>query len=222
VYLLSGCAATQEVTKFSAAQPKTVCIAEHKAVKEGVLSALKTGLTKHGVGSRVIDAQYVERHSMWTPSVDPNYVRNCDAIMFYVANWTWDVAMYMYYANIWVTNTGMTKKLAQASYTAGAGVSKFINAETKILEMIDSMFTEYYSKQNTQIAQGVKPEPKVMELSPVEKEKFMASTADKTDSKKLATPLYIEELRALSKLRDDGIITEDEFQKQKAEIFARE
>ena len=33
---------------------------------------------------------------------------------------------------------------------------------------------------------------------------------------------YIDELRALASLRNDGIITEEEFQKQKAEILERE
>ena len=33
---------------------------------------------------------------------------------------------------------------------------------------------------------------------------------------------YVDELKALATLRDDGIITEDEFQRQKAEILARE
>ena len=33
---------------------------------------------------------------------------------------------------------------------------------------------------------------------------------------------YIDELRALASLRNDGIITEEEFQEQKAEILARE
>ena len=33
---------------------------------------------------------------------------------------------------------------------------------------------------------------------------------------------YIDELKALAALRDDGIINEDEFQKQKAEILERE
>ena len=36
------------------------------------------------------------------------------------------------------------------------------------------------------------------------------------------TTHYINELEALANLRDDGIITEVEFQKQKAKILARE
>ena len=38
-------------------------------------------------------------------------------------------------------------------------------------------------------------------------------------SAKSETPAYIDELQALATLRDDGIITEEEFQKQKAKIL---
>ena len=40
------------------------------------------------------------------------------------------------------------------------------------------------------------------------------------DEEESETPAYIAELKALATLRDDGIISEAEFQKQKAEILA--
>jgi hypothetical protein len=50
----------------------------------------------------------------------------------------------------------------------------------------------------------------------------LALTSVKTNHEKPEIPSYIDELKALASLRDDGIITEEEFQKQKAEILARE
>ena len=41
-------------------------------------------------------------------------------------------------------------------------------------------------------------------------------------NQKLDKSSYIDELKALAALRDDGILTEEEFQKQKAEIMERE
>jgi hypothetical protein len=41
------------------------------------------------------------------------------------------------------------------------------------------------------------------------------------ESEEASPTSYIDELKALAELRDDGIITEDEFQKQKADILAR-
>ena len=47
-------------------------------------------------------------------------------------------------------------------------------------------------------------------------------TSVNTNHEEPEMPSYIDELKALAALRDDGIITEEEFQKQKAEILERE
>jgi len=51
---------------------------------------------------------------------------------------------------------------------------------------------------------------------------FLTSTTEISDSNRFDRPHYTDELKALATLRDDGIITEEEFQKQKAEILERE
>ena len=50
----------------------------------------------------------------------------------------------------------------------------------------------------------------------------LALTSVNTNHEEPEIPSYIDELRALASLRDDGIITEEEFQKQRAEILERE
>ena len=50
---------------------------------------------------------------------------------------------------------------------------------------------------------------------------FRCEDATDTDQNKPETPTYIAELKALVTLRDDGIISEAEFQKQKAEILEK-
>ena len=69
-------------------------------------------------------------------------LNGCDAIVFYVANWGWDVSMYMRFANIWITDSTMDRKLANATYTAGTGFGKFQNARKKILELVDRMLDQ--------------------------------------------------------------------------------
>jgi len=49
---------------------------------------------------------------------------------------------------------------------------------------------------------------------------FRCEDATDTDQKKPETPTYLNELKALATLRDDGIISEAEFQKQKAKILS--
>ena len=45
---------------------------------------------------------------------------------------------------------------------------------------------------------------------------------DLDSAEQVEVPEYISELKSLAALRDDGIITEEEFQKQKTEILRRE
>jgi hypothetical protein len=44
---------------------------------------------------------------------------------------------------------------------------------------------------------------------------------EESESPSHTSSSYLDEIKALATLRDDGIITEDEFQKQKADILAR-
>lgn len=96
----------------------------------------------------MIPATYSLKHSTYQPSVNTDDLVECDAIAFYVANWNWDLALYMTYANIWVTDAAMTQKIAQATYQTGHGLDKFIDAEDKVFELVDQMYGEFKNKKN--------------------------------------------------------------------------
>jgi len=141
LFSLTGCSIKQEISHFDTL-PEKVCLVKHKAVKEGVLDALNEGFSNHNVKTQVVEGDYVLKHKVWTPTWSPEEVAACDALGFYVANWTWDIAAYMYFVNVWITNADGSKKLAQATYDASFGggrMDKFINAREKILELVDEM-----------------------------------------------------------------------------------
>jgi hypothetical protein len=140
VATLAGCAAKQDITRFDTVKPEVVCIAEHKAVKEGVVTAMEEGFAKHNVKTRVIAANYVLKHQEYQTELPNADIAGCNAVAYYVANWHWDLALYMSYANIWVTDAQTNKKIAQASYRTGGGLDKFIDAKEKIIELIDGMY----------------------------------------------------------------------------------
>ncbi len=144
VSALTGCAATQTVSQFKAEEPATICIAEHEAVsRDGFQEALVEAFESHGANTIIIRAIYEERDKMWYPQIYPDETVGCNAIAFYVANWAWDLATYMYFANIWVMDVGMTTKIAQATYQTGGSPGKFINARKKVFELVDEMYREY-------------------------------------------------------------------------------
>jgi len=203
VLFLSGCAATQDISEFDKAPPKTVCIAKHEAVKEGVLDALEEGFYAHGTDTRVVRAVYEKKHSIWYPRIFPNELVGCDAVVFYVANWTWDITMYMYFANIWVTDTSMTEKIAQATYQTGGGPDKWINARKKILELVDEMY-ESVDQQTPAITQKGTAIIETGYSSP-------PSPPDNAD------PTIA--LQKLKDMYDKGLINESEYTAEKKEIL---
>ncbi|MEX1032354.1 MAG: Sbal_3080 family lipoprotein, partial [Cellvibrionaceae bacterium] len=138
---LGGCAATQEISQLSAAAPSTICIVKHEAVKPGVLVALTEEFQANDITPVVVDGTYALQHNLWQPQWNPDHVESCGALGFYVANWSWDLATYMSFANIWMTDTAGSTKLAQATYDATRvpGPSKFIDAESKIRELVFQM-----------------------------------------------------------------------------------
>ena len=140
--LCAGCTTRQDITKLEGPKPGTTCIVRNGGVKPGVLEAMQDGFARHNMPTRVINGQYnwdKEKRQV-TTRVTSNDTEGCDAVTYYHAQWSWDLATYMYFANIWMT-TGNGKRIAQATYDASkqAGPDKFIDARVKILELMDQM-----------------------------------------------------------------------------------
>jgi hypothetical protein len=139
--LVAGCASRQEITRLETDKIRAVCIVEHPAVQTTTLDVIKEGMTRHGMNVRVIKGTYENKHNSWIPSYAKAEATGCEALLFYVANWHWDLAYYMRFANIWMTDSTGSRRIAQATYDASRniGVGKFIVARDKLLELIDQM-----------------------------------------------------------------------------------
>jgi len=127
VLLLSGCSIVQTVTPVKEAGFDEVCIIENPAVRSGFLEAYRHALEENGYKTRVLpkDAS----------------VNDCDVTTIYVANWRWDVALYMQYAHIKVFRQGhVAGEAVYDSTRTGARVDKFIKAEAKVQELTSELF----------------------------------------------------------------------------------
>jgi hypothetical protein len=188
--LFSGCSISQHVEQADISNDAEVCIIENDAVREGFLSEFEKVLREKGIKYVVTDRGYANQ--------------NCEWSVTYVARWSWDLALYMSYAEIKVYKNGVLDgEAVYDSRRGSANMGKFINAEPKIRELVDQLMQRNSANQPTQATQ--------VELSKAQE-----------NNEKLDTSSYLDELKALGTLRDDGIITEDEFQKLKAEILDRE
>ncbi len=106
---------------------KLVCIVEKPAVKAGFIETYKRVLTAKGYEVRQLpeSASLVE----------------CPITSTYTANWRWDLATYMAFAEIKVYKDGAPAGEAiYDSMRGGANMGKFIDAEKKITELVNQLF----------------------------------------------------------------------------------
>jgi hypothetical protein len=127
---LAACAITQRVTPVERFDGKQVCIIENPAVVQaGFLVAYTQALDKKGytVQRLAADAK----------------ITDCPVTSTYTANWRWDLALYLAFADIKVFQGG--RQIGHAVYDAmggGANMNKFIKGDEKIQELVNQLFPD--------------------------------------------------------------------------------
>jgi len=124
----SACSIKQKVQPINIdLEEKKVCIIENKAVKKGFLVAYKKALEEKKYKVEVLDKN--------------TSLNSCKVSSEYTANWSWDLVVYMEFAEIKVFTDG--KIVGEAVYDSRGGsatMSKFIDAETKVKELVGELF----------------------------------------------------------------------------------
>ena len=106
-----------------------MCIVENKDVREGFLKEFEKVLQQKQIKYRIVQELDAQNGCEWTAT--------------YTANWAWDLALYMVYAEIKVFYQG--KLDGEAIYDArmgGANMNKFIDAEPKIRELVEQLIQQ--------------------------------------------------------------------------------
>lgn len=123
---LSGCAINQSVTPVGSLEAREICIVENTAVRTTFLDALRKSVEAKGYVVRLL------------PAGSP--LRACPVTVTYTANWRWDLALYMAYAEINVFKAGAPAgKAVYDSLGGGANLGKFISAEDKVNELVNQL-----------------------------------------------------------------------------------
>lgn len=128
---VSGCSIKQNVTPAAlnpVAAPE-ICMIPDSGLRAGFHTVYREQLMRKGFKVRET-----------TPGAD---LGACALSTRYTANWAWDLAMYMVYADIRVFQDG--RQVGQATYDAkwgGGRLDKFIDAENKIIELTDQLFPQ--------------------------------------------------------------------------------
>jgi hypothetical protein len=125
---LMGCSIKQTVKPVQlTGEPAQVCIIKNEKVREGFLDAYT-------------DALKAKRVEVKTLAETASH-NECPTTSTYSANWGWDMALYMRYAEIKVYRSAAM--VGEAVYDAtwgGLRLDKFISAESKIRELVDELF----------------------------------------------------------------------------------
>ena len=125
--MLSGCAIKQEIRAVGALESPQVCIVSNPAVRQTFSEALARSLKGRGYEPRMLEAN--------------SSITSCPVVLTYSANWRWDLALYMAYAEIRVFKAGQESGSAIYDSTRGGGnMGKFIDAEKKVGELTAQVF----------------------------------------------------------------------------------
>jgi hypothetical protein len=129
VVALSGCAITQDVTPSGLDQrAQELCLVRNsEVVQDGFHEVYQRVLEKKGFKVR------------WLPDKSP--VTSCPLVGTYEVIYRWDLAIYLARADLRIFADG--KEAGRAVYdslSGGANLSKFIQTEPKLTELIDQLF----------------------------------------------------------------------------------
>ena len=125
----TACSIKQEIRPVGLADltVKEICIRDNPAVRPTFVEAYRSRMESKG-----FKVTLLERDAAVTA---------CPLTSTYTANWRWDLALYLAYAEILVYRNGQV--IGRASYDSlggGGRLDKFINATTKINELVDQLF----------------------------------------------------------------------------------
>ncbi|VUD46617.1 hypothetical protein TDB9533_00859 [Thalassocella blandensis] len=128
--IFSGCTIKQVVDPVDMSSTAELCIVENSAVKEGFLRELRATLTEKGIKHKIITEFSATDTCEWTAT--------------YNARWSWDLTIYLSYAEIKIFRNGeLSGQALYDSRSGGANMNKFIDAEPKIRELVNQLINKY-------------------------------------------------------------------------------
>lgn len=127
--LLAGCAIQQTVKPVARLDAREICVVEQPSVRAGFAEELRAALAAKGFEVRMLPAS--------------SSTNTCPATLTYTANWRWDLALYMAYAELRVFDKGQPAGEAIYDSTRGsANMGKFVDAGKKVRELVNQLFPD--------------------------------------------------------------------------------
>lgn len=191
--LVTGCTSINVKQLDPSINVSHICIEENpKVIVSDFLPVVQKGFKRHGITTEVYKNKI--------PS-------NCEYNLTYTALKTWDMAMYLHHAELWLYHN--KENIAYAEYhlngKGGLALNKWASVDSKMNPVINQLLSGYPT--------GTRNSPKII------------SSYQKASSNKLS-PLHLEgnateaKLRKLKKWLDDELITKEEYKLEKQKVLA--
>ena len=128
---LGGCTSILVEPMVGMPKMEHACIQENpKVIRSDMLPTIQKGFSNHGISTTVYRDKLPE---------------SCEYVVTYTATQTWDMAMVLKDAEIWIHKSGEQVAYGNYHLRGGGGFSlmKWQGAEKKILPMIEKLLAEY-------------------------------------------------------------------------------
>ena len=186
--LLTGCTSINVQKLESSEKVSHVCIEENpKVIVHDFLPIVQKGFERHGITTEVYEKTM------------PNY---CEYNLTYTALKTWDMAMYMHHAELWLYRG--KKNIAYAEYhlngKGGLALNKWASVDSKMDPVINQLLSGYSPEMVDAYRKAI-PTNRPKNLNP----------ADNTEN----------QLRKLKNWLAEGLITQKEYDSEKQKLLAK-
>lgn len=192
---LSACTSVRVKPVDPAEQVLHVCIEQNPKVTIGdFLPILQDGFDRHAISTEVFQA-------------DRRPAR-CEYVLTYTALRSWDITTYLSYADLWLAKDG--RRIASAHYhlrgKGGLALTKWASVKSKMDPVIDELLGAKSASKSAANRNGATYVPAVSAASATER-----TVADEGAASRL---------RELQRLKDQGLITDEEFAEKRSAVLS--
>lgn len=184
---VAGCTSIQVRELDPSTKISHVCIEENsKVIVHNFVSVIQNGFKRHGITTEI----YKE--------VMPDY---CEYHLTYTALKTWDVAMYMHHAEVWMYRGNENIAYAEYHLNGGGGfdLSKWASVDSKMDPVINQLLSGFSPEMVDAYRKAI----------PINTKKSPKGTNDAAS-----------QLRKLKNWHEEGLITKEEYDLEKQKVLS--
>jgi hypothetical protein len=181
---LTACSITQTVEPIRSAQVSRVCVLNNTDV---LMDDFQPEMQKQ-----------IELKGIPTQVYTGNRPSECSHHLEYSANWQWDMAVYLVYADLRIYDAqGLAGHAMYNARSGGGRLDKFGRTAEKLRPLIDELFGSV---------------PVGAALAPLANGSDVAAATQRTESS--------QRLKELQRLRDEGLITDEEYSSKRQDVLS--